>query len=129
MKRIVAVFILFFLLSCQNQIKEENLIGKWHLISTHTNQIIRDTESYKKALKQLILTTSLTFFSDKTLKGMIWGDTTKGYWYVNNDSLVVYDLFKKSCFKVKILKLTQNTLILQSYEDNVKVELTFSKNL
>ena len=118
---------LFFIISCTNF--EDEIIGEWHLSAIKTNQKINNSQNYAKALKQLKASTSLTFKTDKSFHGKIWGDTSKGIWYIEQDgkNISIYDEITNKKINVKIQKLTSTKIVLIEKQDSIIVELTFVK--
>jgi hypothetical protein len=108
------------------------IVGKWQLVNFTTNQKVKPTESYKRMIKQMILTTSMDIKSDGTITSYIWGSKQTGYWKVQGDYLVVTDKKNKKnkdTFKAKIVKLDENQLLLYYRIDSVEVMLYFKKGL
>ena len=125
----IFVFVLGIFVSCQ---REENdlskkIVGDWQLVNFSTNQKIDNPEEYRKAAKQLIMTTALIIRDDGTIKSIIWGTSDNGYWEIKKDELVVYDKKKKTRFKARIVKLTDTQLLLYQKMGKVKVVLYFQR--
>ncbi len=105
------------------------IVGRWQLVNFSTNQKIIKDPSYKRIIKQMILTTSIDFYRDGRCKSYIWGSKQNGYWKIKADSLIVLDKNKKDRFTAKILKLNNNQLVLYWQDDTVKIMLYFRKDL
>ena len=115
--------------SCQRDKNEysQKIVGDWQLVNFSTNQIIDNPEEYKRAAKELITTTALIIREDGTIKSIIWGTSERGTWEVKKDELVVYDRKHRSKFRAKIVKLTDNQLLLYQKYGKVKIVLYFRR--
>ncbi len=120
---------LSLILGCRQQDNDMagKIVGDWQLVNFSTNQIINNPEEYRKAAKQLILTTALIIRRDGTIKSIIWGTSENGYWEVKKDELIVYDKKKKTRFRARIVKLTDEQLLLYQRMGKVKVVLYFKR--
>lgn len=128
MKSKYLLFLLLLLLfSCDNVSKSELIIGDWDLASVETNQIITNEKQYKSAINQLIQTTSLQLYSDKSFSATIWGDTSYGYWNITDDSLVIYDQSNETEFKAAVIKVSENQLVISETAGSIQEVLIFER--
>ncbi len=126
------LLLMLIIFSCQNDkttIDKQNLAGQWQLVNVSSNQKVDDSSTYKRILKQLILTTSMDINPDGTIVSYIWGSKQKGYWQVKGDNLIVTDRKKRETFQAKIVKLNEKQLILYHKRDSVHMLLYFRKDL
>ena len=121
------IVLFFFVVSCSETSKDEEILGLWMLESVKTNQNIINLEQYQTAMDQLIRTTSIHFNKDQSFGGTIWGDTSFGYWNIKNDSLLIKDLSNKNEFSVLIKELNPHKLVLQETVDSVVEIFIFVK--
>ncbi len=131
-KKIIVLSLVLTILACNKDVSDQYrnlIIGRWQLVNFSTNQKLPRDYNYKRAIKQMILTTSIDFNKDGTCKSYIWGSKLKGYWNVKDSTLIVYDKSKKDKFTAKIVKLNNNQLVLYSQDGQVKILLYFRKDI
>lgn len=128
MKKFYLILILFAvaLYSCGGS-DTDKLKGEWKMTAFESNQYIPNQQDYKKTIKQIMKTTSIYFAEDKTFSGRMWNDTSFGTWDLLHDSLIISDFSAIKHFKVKILKLDYNNLILEQSDGNLVERLYFKK--
>ena len=125
---VIMIFFGFFF-SCQRQQNDlsKKIIGDWQLVNFSTNQKIQNPQEYRKAARQLIMTTALIIRHDGTIKSIIWGTTENGRWNIKKNELLVYGNKKKTHFRATIIKLTDTQLLLYQHIGKVKILLYFKK--
>lgn len=128
MRKFYLILILFaiVLYSCGGS-KIDKLKGEWEMTNFESNQHIQNQQDYKNTSKQIMRTTSINFAEDKTFSGRIWNDTSFGTWNLLADSLIITDLASRNKFKVKILTLDYNNLVLEQTDGDLVERLYFSK--
>ena len=97
------------------------------MISYESNQKINNSDDYRKALSQLIKTTSIEFSEDNSFKGTIWNDTTFGNWQLQNNNLIITDLVGKNSFSVKIKELGNYNMTLEEKNGKFIARMYFEK--
>ncbi len=125
MKSVLILFFIVIISACGT--KKDRITGEWRLISYESNQKINNPEEYRKALSQLIKTTSIEFFEDNTFKGTIWNDTAFGNWQLHNNNLIVTDLAGKNSFTVKIKELGNTNMTLEEKKGDFIARMYFEK--
>lgn len=124
------ILIAIFFFSC-NEKPEKILIGTWKLDSIYTNQLIpeSESESYKKAIKEIKISTFLTFDTGSVYVASIWGDTTNGFWQVDENLILsITDANTGDTAETLIKNLTSKKIELEETSEGITSTLIFIKD-